>query len=94
MPHYVIIYLNSTKTPHLSYLNPTKRPPPAYQAMGTLVEVSMPQNGITHTGITALSEALSFNRNLQILNLSDNTFTVKGSRSIAKVHNGGLVVRR
>ena len=45
----------------------------------------MPQNGIHHPGITALAEALAENTHLRILNLNDNTFTKKGSQSIAKV---------
>ncbi|CAC5408097.1 RANGAP1 [Mytilus coruscus] len=57
----------------------------AFKTIGTLEEISMPQNGIHHPGITALAEALSENKQLKILNLNDNTFTKKGSQSIAKV---------
>ncbi|XP_063415717.1 ran GTPase-activating protein 1-like [Mytilus trossulus] len=57
----------------------------AFKAIGTLEEISMPQNGIHHPGITALAEALSVNKQIKILNLNDNTFTKKGSQSIAKV---------
>ena len=53
--------------------------------MGSLEEVQMPQNGITHPGITALAEALAENKNLHILNLNDNTFTEKGAIAMAKV---------
>ena len=53
--------------------------------MGTLEEVSMPQNGIFFEGITALAEGLSHNPNLRFLNLSDNTFTVKGAKAMAAV---------
>lgn len=55
------------------------------QKMQSLEQVVMPQNGINHRGITALAEALMSNRNLRHLNLSDNTFTEKGSISIAQV---------
>lgn len=44
----------------------------------------MPQNGIYHIGISALSEAFMHNKNLEILNLNDNTIRPKGSESIAK----------
>lgn len=44
----------------------------------------MPQNGIYHDGISALSDAFLHNRNLEILNLNDNTIGPKGSESIAK----------
>lgn len=54
------------------------------QTIGTFEEIAMPQNGIYHVGITALSEAFSKNKNLQILNLNDNTLGSKGSRALAK----------
>lgn len=44
----------------------------------------MPQNGIYHDGISALSDAFTHNKNLEILNLNDNTIGPKGSESIAK----------
>lgn len=53
--------------------------------MGSLEEVCMPQNGINHEGITALAGAFECNKNLRILNLNDNTFTVEGAKSMAKV---------
>jgi len=56
-----------------------------FQCMGSLEEVAMPQNGINHPGITALAEAFQHNTNLRILNLNDNTFTVTGAKSMAKV---------
>lgn len=43
----------------------------------------MPQNGIYHVGMTALSEAFKFNKNLQILNLNDNIIGPKGSKSLS-----------
>ena len=53
--------------------------------MGSLVELQMPQNGITHVGISALADALASNKSLKILNLNDNTFTERGAASMAKV---------
>ncbi|XP_035682873.1 ran GTPase-activating protein 1-like [Branchiostoma floridae] len=57
----------------------------AFKVIGTLEEVSMPQNGIQHLGITALAEAFSENKNLRVVNLNDNIFTEKGAESMAKV---------
>lgn len=54
----------------------------------TLEEIAMPQNGIYHAGITALSQAFSHNKNLKILNLNDNTITVKGAQAIADILPG------
>ena len=45
----------------------------------------MPQNGITHVGITALADAFTHNPNLRVININDNTFTEVGARSMAKV---------
>jgi len=53
--------------------------------MGSLEEVSMPQNGINHQGIAALADAFASNKNLRILNLNDNTFTEKGANAMAEV---------
>ena len=53
--------------------------------MGSLEEVSMPQNGIFHDGISALAEAFVLNKKLKKLSLNDNTFTEKGAAAFAKV---------
>jgi len=45
----------------------------------------MPQNGINSRGISALANAFAMNKQLRVINLSDNTFTVKGSVSMAMV---------
>lgn len=45
----------------------------------------MPQNGIYAEGITALAEAFAENKNLRVMNLSDNTFTQKGAKNMANV---------
>ncbi|XP_069131445.1 ran GTPase-activating protein 1-like [Argopecten irradians] len=57
----------------------------AFKAIGTLEEISMPQNGINPPGIQALAEAIEHNKGLKKLNLNDNTFTVTGAKSMAKV---------
>uniref|UniRef100_A0A2P2HYP1 Ran GTPase-activating protein 1-like n=1 Tax=Hirondellea gigas TaxID=1518452 RepID=A0A2P2HYP1_9CRUS len=57
---------------------------PIFERLGSLEELAMPQNGIFHEGIAALAAALSHNPHLRILNLNDNTFTVKGARAMAK----------
>lgn len=43
----------------------------------------MPQNGIYHAGIAALSDAFIQNPNLRVLNLNDNTLTIKGASALA-----------
>lgn len=45
----------------------------------------MPQNGIYHVGITAITKGLSVNPNLRILNLNDNTIGLKGAKALANV---------
>ncbi|XP_045929263.1 ran GTPase-activating protein 1a isoform X3 [Micropterus dolomieu] len=56
----------------------------AFQLMGSLEEVHMPQNGINHPGVTALATAMQHNTGLRILNLNDNTFTEKGAIAMAQ----------
>ncbi|XP_056263587.1 ran GTPase-activating protein 1a isoform X2 [Pseudoliparis swirei] len=56
----------------------------AFQLMGSLEEVHMPQNGINHPGVTALAKAMQHNADLRILNLNDNTFTEKGAFAMAQ----------
>ncbi|XP_041863876.1 ran GTPase-activating protein 1a isoform X1 [Melanotaenia boesemani] len=75
----------------------------AFQLMGSLEEVHMPQNGINHPGVTALATAMQENPGLRILNLNDNTFTEKGAiamaqalkqlRSIQVINFGDCLVR-
>ena len=55
----------------------------AFAALGSIVEVRMPQNGIRMEGIEAIVKGLRSNVNLQVLDLQDNTATEKGSRAIA-----------
>lgn len=52
--------------------------------MHSLEEVAMPQNGIYHEGIAAVAKGLMSNKNLRILNLNDNTFTLKGATKMAQ----------
>ncbi|XP_012708421.2 ran GTPase-activating protein 1a isoform X1 [Fundulus heteroclitus] len=56
----------------------------AFQLIGSLEEVHMPQNGINHPGVTALASAMQQNPGLRILNLNDNTFTEKGAIAMAQ----------
>ena len=56
----------------------------AFGRIGTLEEVQMPQNGIYHPGITALSEAFAKNPNMRHINLNDNTFTAVGAKAMAE----------
>ncbi|XP_056144007.1 ran GTPase-activating protein 1a isoform X2 [Lampris incognitus] len=56
----------------------------AFQLMGSLEEVHMPQNGINHPGVTALATAMQHNPGLRVLNLNDNTFTKKGAIAMAQ----------
>lgn len=54
-----------------------------FEKVGTLEQVAMPQNGIYHPGITALSEGFKCNPNMKILNLNDNTIGPIGAEAIA-----------
>ncbi|XP_049602002.1 ran GTPase-activating protein 1 isoform X2 [Syngnathus scovelli] len=75
----------------------------AFQLMGSLEEIHMPQNGINHPGVKALATAVQHNPNLRTLNLNDNTFTEKGAiamaqalkhlRSIQVINFGDCLVR-
>ncbi|CAL8284010.1 unnamed protein product [Merluccius merluccius] len=56
----------------------------AFQLMGSLEEVHMPQNGINHSGIRALALAAQHNPHLRVLNLNDNTFTKRGALAMAQ----------
>ncbi|KAL2078072.1 hypothetical protein ACEWY4_025757 [Coilia grayii] len=56
----------------------------AFQLIGSLQEVHMPQNGINHQGITALAGAMQHNSDLRVLNLNDNTFTKRGALAMAQ----------
>lgn len=49
----------------------------------TLEHVAIPQNGIYHVGIAALSNGFRQNSNMKILNLNDNTIGQKGAMALA-----------
>lgn len=56
-----------------------------FKVMGSLEEISLPQNGIYYQGIRALSNAFEQNRSLRVLNLNDNTVGHKGCAALASV---------
>ncbi|XP_034427057.1 ran GTPase-activating protein 1b isoform X1 [Hippoglossus hippoglossus] len=56
----------------------------AFQLMGSLEEVHMPQNGINHKGVMALASAMRHNPELRVLNLNDNTFTKRGTLAMVQ----------
>ncbi|XP_028263319.1 ran GTPase-activating protein 1b [Parambassis ranga] len=56
----------------------------AFQLMGSLEEVHMPQNGINYPGVMALASAMRHNPELRVLNFNDNTFTTKGTLAMAQ----------
>ncbi|XP_038152729.1 ran GTPase-activating protein 1b [Cyprinodon tularosa] len=56
----------------------------AFQLMGSLEEIHMPQNGINYAGVTALASAIRHNPELQVLNFNDNTFTKRGTLAMAQ----------
>lgn len=61
----------------------------AYSLHTGVKEVKMVQNGIRQEGIShLLSEGLKYARGLEILDLQDNTFTITGSKALAKVVGG------
>uniref|UniRef100_A0A914MT04 Ran GTPase-activating protein n=1 Tax=Meloidogyne incognita TaxID=6306 RepID=A0A914MT04_MELIC len=57
----------------------------AFKVIGTLEEISMPQNGIRAEGIIKLAEAIKENPSLKKLNLGDNTFGNSGAIGMAGV---------
>ncbi|CAJ1080638.1 LOW QUALITY PROTEIN: ran GTPase-activating protein 1b [Xyrichtys novacula] len=56
----------------------------AFQLIGSLEEVHMPQNGINYAGVMALASAMQHNPELRVLNFNDNTFTKKGTLAMAQ----------
>ncbi|VDK46484.1 unnamed protein product, partial [Cylicostephanus goldi] len=55
------------------------------QALQSLEEIRLPQDGIRPAGICALAHAFAFNTDLRIIDLNDNTCTKKGAMALAKV---------
>ncbi|CAN8005978.1 unnamed protein product [Ixodes hexagonus] len=52
--------------------------------MGSVEELSLPQNGIFHVGVSALAKGVAANPNLRLLNFNDNIFAVEGARQMAQ----------
>ncbi|VDL87533.1 unnamed protein product, partial [Nippostrongylus brasiliensis] len=57
----------------------------AFKILGSLEEVSIPQNGIQAEGICALARSFEFNPSLRVINLNDNTCTAVGATALAEV---------
>ncbi|KRZ34783.1 Ran GTPase-activating protein 1 [Trichinella pseudospiralis] len=57
----------------------------AFQTIGTLEEIVMPQNGITGPGIIELLKAFSKNPSLKKIDLSDNTFSKDAAISLKEM---------
>lgn len=49
----------------------------------TLEHVAIPQNGIYHVGMSALSDGFKLNPQMRVLNLNDNTIGPKGAEYIS-----------
>ncbi|KAF3853276.1 hypothetical protein F7725_013964 [Dissostichus mawsoni] len=73
----------------------------AFQLMGSLEEVHMPQNGINHAGVMALASAMRHNpdlralrhlRNVQVINFGDCLVRSEGAIALAAVLREGLPV--
>lgn len=56
----------------------------AFKTLGSLEEITMPQNGIRPDGIAELAGAFLQNKNLKVVNINDNTCTESGAKAIAK----------
>ncbi|KAI1079411.1 RNI-like protein [Whalleya microplaca] len=58
----------------------------AFSLHNNIKEIKMVQNGIRQEGIEQLlTEGLNHTTGLKVLDLQDNTFTIKGARALAKV---------
>ncbi|XP_066932823.1 ran GTPase-activating protein 1-like [Clytia hemisphaerica] len=56
----------------------------AFKLLGSLEEITMPQNGIRPDGVSILCEAFKENLNLKVININDNTCTLSGASSLAE----------
>lgn len=66
----------------------------AYSLHTGLKEIKMVQNGIRQEGIShLLTEGLRHIKGLRVLDLQDNTFTITGSKALAKVAPGWTDIR-
>jgi len=54
----------------------------AFKILGSLEEITMPQNGIRPDGVAALAGAFKENKNLKVININDNTCTESGAKAI------------
>eukprot|EP01135_Chromosphaera_perkinsii_P001830 Nk52_evm9s211 gene=Nk52_evmTU9s211 len=66
----------------------------AFSCIGTMTEISLPQNGISYKGIRALAGAVALNPSLRMLDLNDNTFTKKGCVAMARVLSGAAQLEK
>ena len=58
----------------------------AYQAHNKIKSVKMTQNGIRQEGIShLLREGLSHCKSLEVLDMQDNTFTIKGATALSEI---------
>ena len=55
----------------------------AFSTLKSLVEIRMPQCGITEAGIVELAEAVSKNPKLRIVDFADNTFNKRGANAMS-----------
>jgi len=56
----------------------------AFKILGSLEEITMPQNGIRPEGVLSLAEAFKENKNLKCININDNTCTESGAKVLAE----------
>ncbi|CAD5232841.1 unnamed protein product [Bursaphelenchus xylophilus] len=56
----------------------------AFNILGTLERIELPQNGIKKEGIVALAKGIQGCPNLRYLNLNDNTCDKEGARALAE----------
>lgn len=66
----------------------------AYSLHNKIKVIKMVQNGIRQEGIShLLSEGLNNATSLEVLDLQDNTFTVRGARALSKVLPGWITIK-
>lgn len=56
----------------------------AFKLLGSLEEITMPQNGIRPEGVSYLAAAFQENKNLKVVNINDNTCTESGAKALAQ----------
>uniref|UniRef100_A0A7M6DMY5 Ran-GTPase activating protein 1 C-terminal domain-containing protein n=1 Tax=Clytia hemisphaerica TaxID=252671 RepID=A0A7M6DMY5_9CNID len=55
----------------------------AFKLLGSLEEITMPQNGIRPEGVVLLADAFKKNSHLKCININDNTCTETGAKALA-----------